>query len=319
VLDEPVAGLDPLARREFLSLLMTNVAEHDLTVVLSSHLISDIERVCDYLIVLASSRVQLAGDVHSPSRAAHTRSSSDIGATPKISRRVSTSIDASHTDRQTTLVVRASDASLDPAWDGRGAWARGPRPRIPRSGRARPTRPAHEAARYSRRIRRPPSATEADAMTWVTWRQSRVQALTVLAAFVALGAVARARAFLAALENWWLAERSTPQPKAQPHTATGLAFEGGWALFLGYELAQEIEPHLAFAALTAPLGCLRAAHARCPGATTLRAAAYSQSPKRTPRMHWRALPARRARRPAQPMCSTRCTSSRCTRRTRGPI
>ena len=64
ILDEPVAGLDPLARREFLALLMASVAEHQLTVVLSSHLISDIERVCDYLIVLAESRVQLAGDVH---------------------------------------------------------------------------------------------------------------------------------------------------------------------------------------------------------------------------------------------------------------
>jgi anthranilate synthase component 1 len=61
----------------------------------------------------------------------------------------------------------------------------------------------------------------------------------------AQGLVPQGTSFLAALENWWLAERSTPQAKAQPHTPTGLAFEGGWALFLGYELAQEIEPHLA--------------------------------------------------------------------------
>jgi anthranilate synthase component I len=59
----------------------------------------------------------------------------------------------------------------------------------------------------------------------------------------AQGFVPQGTSFLGALENWWLAERSAPQ--AQPHTATGLAFEGGWALFLGYELAQEIEPHLA--------------------------------------------------------------------------
>src|SRR4029450_12948515 len=55
--------LDPLARREFLQDLMESVAEHELTVVLSSHLVSDLERVCDHLIVLVASRVQLAGDI----------------------------------------------------------------------------------------------------------------------------------------------------------------------------------------------------------------------------------------------------------------
>jgi ABC-2 type transport system ATP-binding protein len=63
ILDEPVASLDPLARREFLQLLMAAVAEDELSIVLSSHLVADLERVCDYLIVLASSRVQLAGEV----------------------------------------------------------------------------------------------------------------------------------------------------------------------------------------------------------------------------------------------------------------
>ena len=58
ILDEPVASLDPLARREFLQDLMEAVAEHELSVVLSSHLVSDLERVCDYLIVLVASRVQ---------------------------------------------------------------------------------------------------------------------------------------------------------------------------------------------------------------------------------------------------------------------
>ena len=61
ILDEPVASLDPLARREFLQILMETVAEHQMSVVLSSHLVADIERVCDYLIVLSGSRVQLAG------------------------------------------------------------------------------------------------------------------------------------------------------------------------------------------------------------------------------------------------------------------
>src|SRR5437870_10499338 len=63
ILDEPVARLDPLARREFLQDLMEAVAERQVSVVLSSHLVADLERVCDHLIVLSDSRVQLAGEV----------------------------------------------------------------------------------------------------------------------------------------------------------------------------------------------------------------------------------------------------------------
>ncbi|MGH8267189.1 MAG: aminodeoxychorismate synthase component I, partial [Steroidobacteraceae bacterium] len=48
--------------------------------------------------------------------------------------------------------------------------------------------------------------------------------------------------FLAALEHWWLSERATATPGAGPDAAGEPAFSGGWALFLGYELAQEIEP-----------------------------------------------------------------------------
>ncbi|MFT4164052.1 MAG: ABC transporter ATP-binding protein [Microlunatus sp.] len=65
ILDEPVAALDPLARREFLQGLMSAVAEQGLSVILSSHLVSDLERVCDYLVLLADARVRLAGDVAS--------------------------------------------------------------------------------------------------------------------------------------------------------------------------------------------------------------------------------------------------------------
>ena len=55
-MDEPVASLDPLARREFLQDLMTIVAEHGVSVVLSSHLIADLERVCDYVVALSLTR-----------------------------------------------------------------------------------------------------------------------------------------------------------------------------------------------------------------------------------------------------------------------
>jgi ABC-2 type transport system ATP-binding protein len=63
ILDEPVASLDPLARDAFLRDLRDTVAGQQLSVVHSSHLVSDLERVCDYLVVLAGSRVQIAGEV----------------------------------------------------------------------------------------------------------------------------------------------------------------------------------------------------------------------------------------------------------------
>ena len=63
IFDEPAAALDPLARRGFLENLMEFVADLGASAVLSSHLLSDVERVCDYLIVLSDSRVQVAGGV----------------------------------------------------------------------------------------------------------------------------------------------------------------------------------------------------------------------------------------------------------------
>src|SRR6202046_3870331 len=63
ILGEPGASLDPLARREFLQGLMEAVAGQGLSVLLSSHLVADLERVCDYLVVLVASRVQIAGEV----------------------------------------------------------------------------------------------------------------------------------------------------------------------------------------------------------------------------------------------------------------
>ena len=114
ILDEPVASLDPLARREFLQDLMETVAEEQVSVVLSSHLISDLERVCDYLIVLADSRVRIAGPVDELLAAHHLLSGPrrDPDTLPAGMQVVS----ASHTDRQSTLLVRADGPVLDPAW-----------------------------------------------------------------------------------------------------------------------------------------------------------------------------------------------------------
>ena len=63
VLDEPVASLDPLARRDFLRTLVDAVAEREVAVLLSSHGVAELERVCDHLVLLDRGRVLLAGDL----------------------------------------------------------------------------------------------------------------------------------------------------------------------------------------------------------------------------------------------------------------
>jgi ABC-2 type transport system ATP-binding protein len=63
ILDEPVARLDPLARHDFMAVLMAAVADEGLSVLLSSHVVAELERVCDYLVVLSRGQVQVAGDV----------------------------------------------------------------------------------------------------------------------------------------------------------------------------------------------------------------------------------------------------------------
>jgi ABC-2 type transport system ATP-binding protein len=113
VLDEPVASLDPLARREFLQSLMEFVADHGASVILSSHLVSDLERVCDYLIVLVASRVRIAGEVEHLLATHHriTGPRREAGNLPPGTQ----VIEASHTDRQSTLIVRSDTPINDPA------------------------------------------------------------------------------------------------------------------------------------------------------------------------------------------------------------
>jgi ABC-2 type transport system ATP-binding protein len=93
---------------------MEVVAERGTSVVLSSHLIADLERVCDYLVVLVASRVQLAGDVAELLASHHRlsgprRDPSSLPASQEV-------IEASHTDRQSTFLIRSDGPVLDPAW-----------------------------------------------------------------------------------------------------------------------------------------------------------------------------------------------------------
>jgi ABC-2 type transport system ATP-binding protein len=116
MLDEPVAALDPLARREFLQSLMDAVAEGGLTVLLSSHILADLERVCDYLVILSAAHVQLAGDIE------------DIVARHKLlvgprlgAERIAKAhrvVQERHTDRQSSLLIETTTTTTvgDPAW-----------------------------------------------------------------------------------------------------------------------------------------------------------------------------------------------------------
>jgi ABC-2 type transport system ATP-binding protein len=114
LLDEPVASLDPLARREFLQILMETAAEEAVTIVLSSHLLADLERVCDHLILLTRSRVGLAGPIDElvGSHRVLTGPRSD----PALVRRLHSVVGESHTERQTRLLVRADGHVYDSCW-----------------------------------------------------------------------------------------------------------------------------------------------------------------------------------------------------------
>jgi ABC-2 type transport system ATP-binding protein len=114
ILDEPIASLDPVARREFLQALMRVTAEQELSVVMSSHLVADLERVADYLVVLVDSRVRITGEVDDL-LATHylltgpRRRAASLPASQQV-------ITESHTGRQSTFLVRSSEPVIDPAW-----------------------------------------------------------------------------------------------------------------------------------------------------------------------------------------------------------
>jgi ABC-2 type transport system ATP-binding protein len=93
---------------------MTVVATQGVGVVLSSHLIADLERVCDYLVLLVSGQIVLTGDVDELLACHHRltgarRDSLRLPAAQSV-------ISESHVDKQTTLLVRAEGPILDPAW-----------------------------------------------------------------------------------------------------------------------------------------------------------------------------------------------------------
>jgi ABC-2 type transport system ATP-binding protein len=114
LLDEPFAGLDPLAGREFLQLLMDGVADTAATVVIASHVIADIERVCDHIVLLADGRVRLEGDVE------ELLESHRILMGPRRPlgniRGVSSVVRERHSGRQLTLLVLSDGPIVDASW-----------------------------------------------------------------------------------------------------------------------------------------------------------------------------------------------------------
>lgn len=114
LLDEPVAALDPLARRGFLSTLTEAAVDGDMTIVLSSHLVADLERVCDHLVVLADSRTVLADDLDEV-LASHRLLTAPRRDTAAIEREHDV-LRIERTHRQVSLWVRLRGAVHDPSW-----------------------------------------------------------------------------------------------------------------------------------------------------------------------------------------------------------
>jgi len=115
LLDEPLAALDPLARREFLTSLADVTVDGDVTVMLSSHLVHDLERVCNHLILLTASRVRLCADIDD------VLSDHRVLVGPRRStaelERLFNVVKATQTERQSRVLVRLDGPVLDPAWE----------------------------------------------------------------------------------------------------------------------------------------------------------------------------------------------------------
>jgi ABC-2 type transport system ATP-binding protein len=115
LLDEPLAALDPLARREFLTSLADVTVEGDVTVVLSSHLVHDLERVCNHLILLTASRVRLCADIDDV-LSTHRALVGPRRSTAELERLFSF-VKATQTERQSRVLARLDGPVLDPAWE----------------------------------------------------------------------------------------------------------------------------------------------------------------------------------------------------------
>jgi ABC-2 type transport system ATP-binding protein len=121
VLDEPVASLDPVARLEFMRDLMAAAADSALTFLISSHVVAELERFCDWLIVLSHGHVQLAGpadDLLGDHRLLTVPRATPDGELPGIV------IQRTDSDRHSTVLVRVGAVPL--GVQGHAGWQADP-------------------------------------------------------------------------------------------------------------------------------------------------------------------------------------------------
>ncbi|MDT0458160.1 ABC transporter ATP-binding protein [Streptomyces sp. DSM 41527] len=118
LLDEPMSDLDPLARHELSGLLMAEAAEHGTTVLMSSHMLAEMEVMCDYLLVLAEGRLRMAGQTEElvPAHQLVTGVAGDDGGVPEELRRQHAVVESRVTGRQFSALVRPH-GPLSDSWD----------------------------------------------------------------------------------------------------------------------------------------------------------------------------------------------------------
>ncbi|BDM66656.1 ABC transporter ATP-binding protein [Streptomyces nigrescens] len=118
LLDEPMADLDPLARHELSGLLMAEAAEHGTTVLMSSHLVSEMEEMCDYLLLLAEGRLRMAGptDALVPAHMLVTGVASGDDGVPEELRQQHTVVESRVTGRQFSALIRPG-GPLSDSWE----------------------------------------------------------------------------------------------------------------------------------------------------------------------------------------------------------
>jgi ABC-2 type transport system ATP-binding protein len=117
VLDEPLSGLDPLARHDFMATLMIAAAEDGVSVVFSSHVISELERVADYLVLLSGGRVQVMGEI-SELVAGHAMVSGPAADADRIAACFAV-VQSQRAGRQADLLVRAGNGqgAIPEGWE----------------------------------------------------------------------------------------------------------------------------------------------------------------------------------------------------------
>ena len=161
VLDEPMAMLDPIARHDFMATVLTAAADDGVSVLLSSHVLAELERVADYLILMSQGRVQVAGEVDDL-LASHRMLTGPAAEADKYAERPV--VHVRRAEAQAHLLVRATARRSGPAGLG-GASGR--------PGRTRPGLPARARRRGAarpgpRRGRRTVGGDEMTALTMLT-------------------------------------------------------------------------------------------------------------------------------------------------------